>query len=85
MTEYIRNCSGCAAKIKASGDEILISGKYVDVWQAAEYLHVSVACIRKWQGSGKLIRFKAGRRVLVRLSDLEALVVADTPAEGDGA
>jgi excisionase family DNA binding protein len=57
-----------------------ISGsKYADVWQAAEYLHVSVACIRKWLSLGKLTRYRAGRRVLVRVADLDALVVTDSP------
>jgi hypothetical protein len=60
-----------------------ISGKYVDVRQAAEYLHVSVACIRKWQTLKNLARFRAGRRVLVRIQNLDALVVADTPPEGE--
>jgi excisionase family DNA binding protein len=63
-----------------------ISGsKYADVWQAAEFLHLSVACIRKWLSTGKLTRYRAGRRVLVKISDLESLVVADTPAEGEAA
>jgi excisionase family DNA binding protein len=63
-----------------------ISGsRYADVWQAAEYLHVSVACIRKWLSLKKLARYRVGRRVLVRISDLDALVVADSPAEGEAA
>jgi excisionase family DNA binding protein len=62
-----------------------ISGKYVDVKQAAEYLHVSVACIRKWQTLKKLARFRAGRRVLVRVEDLDALVVRDEPATSEAA
>jgi hypothetical protein len=62
-------------------------GKYCDVREAANFLRVSIACIRKWQVTGKLVRYRAAgsRRVLVRIQDLEALVVADTPAEGEGA
>jgi excisionase family DNA binding protein len=56
-----------------------ISGKYADVWQAAEYLRVSVATIRKMQTLQKLTRHKVGRRVLVLVSDLESLVVAADP------
>jgi excisionase family DNA binding protein len=63
-----------------------ISGnKYADVWQAAEYLHVSVACIRKWLSLGKLSRCHAGRRVLIRVADLDAIVIKDTPAESEAA
>jgi excisionase family DNA binding protein len=57
--------------------------KYADVWQAAEYLHVSIPCIRKWLSTGKLTRYRAGRRVLVKISDLEAMVVADPPEDGE--
>jgi hypothetical protein len=79
MPKYIRNRSGCAAKI----DLQPISNKYLDVAGAAEYLCVSVACIRKMQVLKKLARYKVGRRVLVLVSDLDALVVADSPAEVD--
>jgi excisionase family DNA binding protein len=61
------------------------SSKYLDVWQAADYLRLSVACIRKWLSTGKLTRYRAGRRVLVRLEDLDALVVAQAPAGGEAA
>ena len=57
--------------------------KYADVWDAAQYLSVSVACIRKWLSTGKLTRYRAGRRVLVRVEDLDALVVPDLPAAGE--
>ena len=60
-----------------------ISGKYADVREAAEYLHVSVACIRKWLTLKKLTRYRAGRRVLVLVKDLNDLVVSDKPAEGE--
>jgi excisionase family DNA binding protein len=62
-----------------------ISGRYADVGEAALFLHVSIACIRKWLSTGKLKRYHAGRRVLVKIEDLEALVVADTPAEDEAA
>ena len=61
------------------------ASKYADVWQAAEYLHVSVACIRKWLSLKKLTRYRVGRRVLVRITNLDALVVTDTPAAVEAA
>jgi excisionase family DNA binding protein len=60
-------------------------GKYLDVPGAARFLCVSVPTIRKWQTTGKLRRYHAGRRVLVKIEDLEALVVADAPVEGEAA
>jgi excisionase family DNA binding protein len=57
--------------------------KYVDVWQASQYLHVSVACIRKWLSIRKLPRYRAGRRVLIRIQDLDAMVIAESPVEGE--
>jgi excisionase family DNA binding protein len=63
----------------------LPGSKYADVWQCATYLNVSVACIRKWLSTGKLTRYRAGRRVLVRLEELDAMVVPGTPAESEAA
>jgi excisionase family DNA binding protein len=63
-----------------------ISGsKYVDVQEAALFLRVSIPTIRKWLSLRKLTRYRAGRRVLIKITDLEALVVADAPAEGGAA
>jgi excisionase family DNA binding protein len=61
------------------------TNKYLDVTGAAEYLHVSVAWIRKLQTLKKLPRYRVGRRVLVLVTDLDALVVADAPTVGEGA
>jgi excisionase family DNA binding protein len=63
----------------------IAGSRYVDVQEASLFLRVSIACIRKWLSTGKLTRYHAGRRVLIKITDLEALVVADTPAEGDAA
>jgi excisionase family DNA binding protein len=62
-----------------------ISGKYCDVRQAADFLHISIAGVRKWLQTGKLTRYHAGRRVLVRRDQLESLIVADTPAKSEAA
>jgi excisionase family DNA binding protein len=60
--------------------------KYCDVRQAANFLCVSIPTIRKWLSAGKkLTRYRAGRRVLILVSQLDALVVADGPAEGEAA
>jgi excisionase family DNA binding protein len=59
--------------------------KYFDVPQSALYLCVSVACIRKWCSNGKLMRYKAGRRVLIKVDDLEAIIVSDKPAACEAA
>jgi hypothetical protein len=91
MQEYKRVACGCAENFRGPGDETRRGGevpsgsRYVDVQEAALFLRVSVSCIRKWQQTGKLARYHAGRRALVRLCDLESFVVACTPAEGEAA
>lgn len=98
MTEYISIRRDCAAKIETHADETKrtlrsarkirhvqpISGsKYCDVWQAASYLHVSIATVRKMLSTKRLTRYRVGTRVLILVAELEALVVKDTPAEGE--
>jgi excisionase family DNA binding protein len=46
-----------------------------DIPAAAALLHVSVAAVRKWCSTGRLPRYKAGTRTLVRKSDLVRLVI----------
>jgi excisionase family DNA binding protein len=65
--------------------ELTPGSKYADVWQSANYLHVSEAAIRKWLSTGRLARRRCGRRVLVLVADLDALIVTDTPAAGEAA
>lgn len=48
-----------------------------DIPGAASLLHVSEACVRKWCSNGRLPRYKAGTRTLLRKSDLARLVVTN--------
>lgn len=48
-----------------------------DIPGAATLLHVSEACVRKWCSTGRLQRYKAGTRTLIRKSDLAKLIVPD--------
>jgi len=99
VTEYISIRRDCAAKIETNVDETKrtlrgtrmtrhvepISGKYADVWQAANYLHISITSVRKMLSTKRLTRYHVGTRVLVLVAELDLLVIKDTPTEGAGA
>jgi len=102
VSEYISIRRDCAAKIETHVDETKrvlrpprkarhvepISGsKYADVWQAANYLYVSIPTVRKMLSTKRLTRYRVCTRVLVLVAELDALVVRDTPppTEGEGA
>lgn len=42
--------------------------------QVAGWLHVSIATVRRWIREGRLPATKIGRRVLIRVEDVEELV-----------
>ena len=46
----------------------------VTIQEAAASLHIGISTARRWISSGKLPTRRAGRRVLVKISDLEALI-----------
>lgn len=49
-------------------------GDLVDIRSGAALIYVSPKTICNWLSAGKLRRFKAGRRTLVRRSEVLALV-----------
>jgi excisionase family DNA binding protein len=55
----------------------------IDIPGAAALLCISEACVRKWCSIGRLPRYKAGTRTLIRKSDLARLVVPDATAGKD--
>ena len=46
----------------------------VTLQEAADRLHVGVSTLHRWKAEGKLPVRRAGRRVLVKLNDLEDLI-----------
>lgn len=47
--------------------------RYLSITEAAERYHVSVSTIRRWKAQGRLPEpYKMGRRVLWKISDLDA-------------
>jgi hypothetical protein len=61
------------ADLNGAAERIL--EKYLTVAQAADFLCVSEACIRRYLTDKRLRRFKCGARTLVRARDCEALIV----------
>jgi len=53
-----------------------VSARYLTLREAGERARTSPETVRYWIGLGKLAGFKPGRSVLVRESDLEALIEA---------
>ena len=51
-------------------------GRFLTLAQAAELISTPAETIRYWVHVGKLIAFRPGRQVLVRESDLMALIEA---------
>lgn len=49
-------------------------GDVLDIESAGKLICVSGKTIRNWLSRGKLRRYKAGRRTLVRVSEVMALV-----------
>lgn len=46
----------------------------VTIQEAAKSLHIGISTAHRWIASGKLNATHVGRRILVKLSDLEALI-----------
>lgn len=59
------------AKIVAERDR---PDEFMSVPRAAAYVDVTRKTIRRWMGAGKLVEHRAGRKLLVRRSDLDALL-----------
>ncbi|HZL29177.1 MAG TPA: helix-turn-helix domain-containing protein [Acidobacteriaceae bacterium] len=55
---------------------------YWTVNQVAERLHVTPGGVRKWLGSGKLAKTKAGANTLVSETALQAFLKRSTKAKG---
>lgn len=53
-----------------------MSARYLTLAQAAAHVATPVESIRYWIHVGKLQAFKPGRQVLIRATDLEALIEA---------
>lgn len=56
-------------ELTAQGDS-----RTVTIQEAARALHVGISTTHCWVASGKLPTRRVGRRVLIKLSDLEALI-----------
>ena len=56
-------------ELTAQGDS-----RTVTIQEAARALHVGISTAHRWVASGKLPTRRVGRRVLIKLSDLEALI-----------
>jgi excisionase family DNA binding protein len=54
----------------------------LDIKEAAHFLHVTTAALRKWIGLNRITFFRAGRLIRFRLSDLEAFVEANSVKSG---
>lgn len=54
---------------------------YLTLQQAAEQISTPAETVRYWVHVGKLQAFKPGRQVLIRESDLEALMAASAVGE----
>jgi excisionase family DNA binding protein len=52
--------------------------RYLTLVQAAERVATSAETVRYWIYMGRLKAFKPGRQVLIRESDLEALIEANS-------
>lgn len=57
---------------------------FLTVDEAAERLRLQPVTIRLWIRNGKLPAFRAGRRVLLRVADLAAMVEPLAPSDIDG-
>ena len=53
--------------------------EYLSVARAAEVADVTSGTIRTWMGEGKLGRYRAGRELRVKRSDLDRLLRGEAP------
>jgi excisionase family DNA binding protein len=51
-----------------------VNARLLTVEEAARYVNCTVWCIREWIWCGELPYLQAGRRFLIEVSDLEALI-----------
>jgi excisionase family DNA binding protein len=59
-------------------------GQLLNVAEAAEMCHLKVSTIRRWIFNRRLPFVKLGRRVLLRSSDIEALIEQNIVPARDG-
>jgi excisionase family DNA binding protein len=64
----------------------MIEPELLTLAEASKLLRVKVPTLRSWRSQGKLSVVKLGGRVLIRRTDLEALIAASLiPARGKAA